>query len=160
MYKFPIKPKFVEYHENESFKLHKDLNLFHNKVRIRKPITNMQNLFKDRLGIPLDAPAIRDSYLMKEFSNKYLILLCSELEQEKKLNKIIEKYEKNQLKNNGYEIEITKDFILLKALNLKGFELGINTLTEIFEQTFSKYFEIKDYDQYIQIPSLSILDGI
>lgn len=160
MYEFPTKPQIIEYYEDEPLKLHKNLNLFHNKVKLRKFITSLQNLFKDRVGIPLDAPAIRDTYLKKEYSDKYLILLCSELEIEKELNTIIDKYEKNQLKSSGYEIEVTKDFILLKAIDLMGFEIGINSLKSIFEQAFSKYFSENKFDKYIQIPSLSIFDGL
>jgi len=160
MYEFSKKPQFIEYHEEEPLKLHKNLNLFHSKVKIRKFITGLQNLFKERIGIPLDAPAIRDTYLKKEYSDKYLILFCAELEKEKELNIIIDNFEKNQIKSSGYEIEITRDFILLKTIDLKGFEIGINSLKTIFEQIFSKYFSEKKFDEYIQIPSLSIFDGL
>ncbi len=160
MYEFPKKLKSLKYHENQSFALHKNLILLHNKSRIRKLITDLQIFFKERVGIPLDATAIRDNYLKKEYSDKYLILLCAELEKEKELDIIIEKYENIQLKSGTYEIEVTKEFTLLKAIDFKGFERGINTLKIILEQTFSNYFKENEFEKYIQIPSLSILDEI
>ena len=117
-------------------------------------------MFKERVGIPLDATAIRDSYLKKKYFDKYLILLCAELEKEKELEKIIDKYENTQLKSGAYEIEVTKEFTLLKAIDFKGFEKGVNTLKIILEQTFSNYFKENEFEKYIQIPSLSILDEI
>lgn len=160
MYEFPKKLKSLKYHENQSFALHKNLILLHNKSRIRKLITDLQILFKERVGIPLDATAIRDNYLKKKYSDKYLILLCAELEKEKELDIIIEKYENIQLKSGAYEIEVTIEFTLLKAIDFKGFERGINTLKIILEQTFSNYFKDNEFEKYVQIPSLSILDEI
>lgn len=160
MFEFQTPPQKVEQHEGESFILHKGLNLFHNKMRIRKLITGLQNLFKDRVGIPLDAPAIRDTYFKEEYTNKGYVLLCSKLETEKTINSIYEKYNDINLNEAGYEIEITKDYLFLKAPREEGFEKGIETLTAIFNQTLDQYFKEKDFDKDIQIPSLKILDGV
>ncbi|MCK4239715.1 MAG: hypothetical protein KAX33_11365, partial [Candidatus Lokiarchaeota archaeon] len=65
-----------------------------------------------------------------------------------------------QLKSGAYEIEVTKEFTLLKAIDFKGFEKGVNTLKIILEQSFYNYFKENEFEKYIQIPSLSILDEI
>ncbi len=160
MYEFQTQPQKVEYHEGESFKLHKDLNLFHNKMRIRKLITGVQNLFKERLGIPLDAPAIRDTYFKAEYTNKSFILLCSELDKERELNQIFEKYIVHNLNPGGFEIEVSNEYIFLRAPDESGFEKGIKILTSILNQTLNKYFKEKQFEEHIEIPMLSILDGI
>jgi hypothetical protein len=160
MYEFQTQPQKVKYHKGEPFKLHKDLNLFHNKMRIRKLITGVQNLFKERVGIPLDAPAIRDTYFRAEYTDNNLILLCSELDKERELNQIFEKYMDYNLNPGGFELEVTNGYIFLKAPDESGFEKGIKILTSILDQTFKKYFEEKIFEEYIEIPMLSVLDGI
>jgi hypothetical protein len=124
---------------------------FHSKSKIRKSLTQLQYLFKSHTSNPLLALGIRDAYLKKEFTNKYLVVLFTIQENAKDTNNIIEKYTDIEINEGCFYLITTSDYMLLLTKDTEGVNLGVSMMEEIFIQVLEDYFNKKNYDEYIKI---------
>ncbi len=159
-YVFKLKPTEITYLDKDPLKLNKDFIFFHNKIKFRKEITQLQNIFKDYTKIALQASGIRDSYLKEEFSKPFYIVVFTTHEVVRKANEIIEPYSHLELKTGCYFLESTSEYILLLAKDLSGIKSGVITMEDIFYQTFEDYFAQKNTDDYVKIRSFKLLNCI
>ena len=159
-YVFKVKPKEITYLDHDPLELNKDLIFFHNKIKFRKEITQLQNIFKEYTKTALQASGIRDSYLKEEFSEKYYIIVFTTHDGVKKSNEIIEPHRHLELKTGCYYLESTSEYMLLLAKDLDGVKSGVNTMEEVFYQTFEEYYAQKNTDDYVKIRSFKLFNCI
>ena len=159
-YVFKLKPDEITYLNDEPLELNKDLIFFHNKIKFRKEITQLQNIFKDYTKIALQASGIRDSYLEDEFAEKFYLILFTTHEIIRKANEIVEPNSHLELKAGCYYLESTSEYILLLAKDLSGLKSGVITMEEIFYQTFEDYLTQKNPEEYVKIRSFKIFNCI
>ena len=157
-YEFSNKPMKLNYKDEEPLRLNKEYNFFHNKNKFRKELNRLQYLFKDYTGNTLVASGIRDSYLNEQYTEKYLLILFTTNETVKKANDIIEKHSDLTLTNGCFYIESNSDYILLLSLDMEGLTAGVDTLEEIFSQTFEDYIQQKVFDDYVKIRSFELFN--
>jgi len=159
-YVFKLKPTEITYLDKDPLKLNKDFIFFHNKIKFRKEITRLQNLFKDYTKIALPASGIRDSYLKEEFSESYYIIVFTTHEVVRTANEIIEPHSQIDLKTGCYYLESTSEYILLLAKDLGGVKSGVITMEDIFHQTFEDYYAQKNTDDFVKIRSFKLFNCI
>ena len=159
-YVFKVKPTEITYLDNDPLELNKDLIFFHNKIKFRKEITQLQNIFKEYTKIALQASGIRDSYLKEEFSEKYYIIVFTTHDVVRKSNEIIEPHRHLELKTGCYYLESTSEYMLLLAKDLSGVKSGVNTMEDIFYQTFEEYYTQKNTDDFVKIRSFKLFNCI
>ena len=159
-YVFKVKPTEITYQDKEPLKLNKDFIFFHNKIKFRKEITQLQNLFNEYTKIALQASGIRDSYLKEEFSEAFYIIVFTTHDVVRKTNEIIEPHIHIELNKGCYYLESTPEYILLLAKDLAGIKSGVITLEDIFHQTFEDYFAQKNIDDYVKIRSFKLFNCI
>ena len=159
-YAFKLKPTEITYQDKEPLKLNNDFIFFHNKIKFRKEITQLQNIFKEHTKTALPASGIRDSYLKEEYSEPFYIIIFTTHEVVRKANEIIEPYSHYELKKGCYYLESTSEYILLLAKDLGGLKSGVITMEDIFYQTFEDYFAQKNTDDYIKIRSFKLSNCI
>ncbi len=157
-FKFEKSPKKLTYLEKEPFKLNKDLQFYHNKVKIKALLTPLQELFKLHVGAPLMITAIRDSYLNAEFSENYLTVLFTTFENAQKANDIIKPLNDMKIETNCYYLEIDTQYLILLAKDMKGITAGCKVLEELIKQSFNDYFENKNFDSFITMPTTKLYD--
>jgi len=157
-FEFKKSPKEITYFEKEPLKLNKDFAFFHNKNKFRKELTRLQYLFKSYTNIALNAFGIRDTYLNKEYSDKYLILIFTTNKIIKDANDIIKSHSKIQIKNGCFYIVSNSKYMLLLAKDMGGLVFGIDTIEDIFKQVMEDYLNKKNFDDYIRIRSFKLLD--
>ena len=157
-YVFKVKPTEITYLDKDPLELNKDFIFFYNKIKFRKEITQLQNLFKEYTKTALQASGIRDSYLKEEFSETFYIVLFTTHELVKKANEIIEPHRLIELNTGCYYLESTSEYMLLLAKELSGLKLGVNTMEDIYYQTFEDYFAQKNPDNYVKIRSFKLLN--
>ena len=150
-FEFKKSPKEITYIDGEPLKLTENFVFFHSKNKIRKSLTPLQNLVKSHTKNPLLASGIRDTYLKKEFSEKYLIVLFTTQENGRDTNSVIEKYTEIELNQGCYYLVSTSAYMLLLAKDMEGLNLGVSIMEEILSQTLEDYFSKKNYDEYIKI---------
>jgi len=102
---FKETPKEITYIEDKPLELNEDFVFFHNKSKVRKDLTPIQHLFKSYTTNPLLALGIRDSFLKKELTEQYLIILFNTSESIKNTDNIIARYN---------DIEINQIYIYIK----------------------------------------------
>ncbi len=159
-FKFENPPKKITYLDVEPLKLTEEFGFFHNKSKLRKALTPIQYLFKSYLKNPLIATGIRDSYLKEGFTEKYLIVLFTTSEVVKDTNKIVEKYSDIELNQSCFLLEATSKYMLLLAKDMDGLTFGIGTIEDILKQVMEDYFNKKNFDEYIKIPSFQLSNCI
>ncbi len=159
-YVFKVKPTEITYMEKDPLELKKDFIFFHNKIKFRKEITRLQNIFKEYTKIALQASGIRDSYLKEEFSETFYIIVFTTHEVVRKTNEIIEPHRHIDLKTGCYYLESTSEYILLLAKDLGGVKSGVITMEDIFYQTFEDHFAQKNTDDYVKIRSFKLFNCI
>ncbi len=157
-YKFKKPPKTITYYDDKPLELTNDFTFYHNKSKFRKELNRFQQLFKNYLSTSLIASAIRDSYLKEDYTNEYLILLFTKKEIVRETNQIIEAHIDEEIQPGSFFLEATSKYILLLAVDMEGLILGLNTLEEIFIQTFEDYFDRKQFDEYIKIRPFKIVN--
>jgi hypothetical protein len=150
-YEFKNPPNEISYLEGEPLKLSDSFIFYHNKNKFRKELNRLQIAFKNHTKTPLIASAIRDTYLKEEYTNKYLIIYFTTGEEIKNLNDVIESHANEEIKHGAFLLENTSSYMLLLAKDMEGLNLGIDTMEEIFQQTFSNYFSQNKLDDYIKI---------
>ena len=157
-YVFKVKPTEITYTDKSPLELNKDFIFFHNKIKFRKEITQLQNIFKEYTKAALPASGIKDTYLKEEFSERFYIVVFTTHKVVRKTNEIIEPHSHLELKSGCYLIESTSEHILLLAKDLKGIKSAIITMEDIFYQTFEEYFTQENVDNYIKIRAFRLLD--
>ncbi len=159
-YVFKLKPTEIEYLDTDPLKLTNDFIFFHNKIKFRNEITQLQNIFKDHTKNALQSSGIRDSYLKEEFSKTFYLIIFTTHEVVRKANEIIEPHHHLELKTGCYYLESTSEYIILLAKDLGGLKSGVITMEDIFYQTFKNYFAQKNTDDYIKIRSFKLFNCI
>ncbi|MHA1233674.1 MAG: hypothetical protein ACTSQL_01155 [Promethearchaeota archaeon] len=157
-YVFNVKPTEITYLDKDPLELNSDLIFFHNKIKFRKEITQLQNLFKEYTKTALQASGIRDSYLKEEFSENFYLIIFTTHDIVKKTNEIIEPRSHFDLKVGCYYLESTSEYMLLLAKDLDGVKSGVNTMEDIFYQTFEEYYAQKNTDDYVKIRSFKLFN--
>ncbi|MFX1320226.1 MAG: hypothetical protein ACFFAQ_01150 [Promethearchaeota archaeon] len=159
-FEFKKPPKEIAYFEKEPLKLNKDFVFFHNKSKFRKELTRLQYLFRSYTKIALNAFGIRDSYINKEYSDKYLVLLFTTNEIIKDANQIIKIHSEIEIKNGCFYLVSNSKYMLLLAKDMGGLVFGIDTIEDLFKQVMEDYLNKKNFDDYIKIRSFKLLDCI
>jgi hypothetical protein len=159
-YVFKVKPTEITYLDKDPLELNKDFIFFHNKIKFRKEITQLQNIFKEYTKIALLASGIRDSYLKEEFSEIFYIIVFTTHDVIRKSNEIIEPHSNLELKKGCYYLESTSEYILLLAKDLNGVKSGVITMEDIFYQTFEDYYAQRNTDDYVKIRSFKLFNCI
>ena len=148
---FKIPPKEIIYGDEEPLKLSNEFSFYHNKNMFRKELNRLQNLFLRYLKTSLVAAGIRDSYLKEKYSENFLLLLFTDNKIMKETNQIIKAHSDVEIHPNCFYLESSTKYILLLAKDMDGLISGIDTMEEIFSQTFEDYFSRKKFDEYIKI---------
>ena len=159
-YVFKSKPKEITYIDGEPLKLSKDFSFFHNKIKFRKELTRLQIFFKDSAKIAPQASGIRDSYLKEEYSENFLLVIFTTNEIIRQANLIIEPHKNIELSPGCFYLQSNSESMLLLAKDMEGLSYGVDTMEEIFSQTFEIYFEQKNFDEYIKIRPFKLLNCI
>ena len=155
-FSFKTEPKELSYSKKSPMKLDQSLFFFHNKNHFRPLLNDLQYLFKSAVGVALHAAGIRDTYLKEEYSENNLVVILSNHEISKKSNQIIEKNLSVNIEKGCYFIEIDSEYILLIAKDIEGLKVGIKTFESVLQQTFDNYFEQKNFDDYIKVPTMKL----
>jgi len=150
-YKLTNPPNEISYLDGEALKLTDGFIFYHNKNKFRKEINRLQIVFKTHTKTPLIASAIRDTYLKEEYTNKYLVVFFTTGEFIKNLNDAITTHVNKEIKQSAFLLENTSNYMLLLAKDMEGLVLGIDTMEEIFQQTFSNYFAQNKLEEFIKI---------
>jgi len=148
---FEKPPENITYFDKEPLKLTNEFVFFHNKNKFRKELNRLQYLFKSYTKVALNAAGIRDSYLIEENSEKYLIVLFTTSDIVKKTDDILENYSDLELGSGCFHIEATSNFVLLLTKDMDGLSSGINMMEEILKQILEDYFNQQKFDEYIKI---------
>ncbi len=157
-YKFEQHPKEISYLEGEPLKLTKEFAFYHNKSNFRKELTRLQDLLKEYLNALLLATGIRDSYLEEEITEKYLIVLFTDMRTHKKANEIIKPLVSTSINPGCFYLETRSEYMLLLAKDMDGLVSGIDTMETILKQTLEDYFKQKIFDDYIKIRPFKLLN--
>ncbi|NVM16565.1 MAG: hypothetical protein HWN80_02535 [Candidatus Lokiarchaeota archaeon] len=157
-YEFRSNPKEITYLDDEPLKLDKDFVFFHNKIKFRKELTRLQLLFKEFTNYSLLASGIRDSYLKEEYSEKFFIVIFTSNQIIKDANQMIDPHKDTNFKPGCFYLESTPNYLLLLAKDMEGLTSGIDTLDDIFTQTFELYIEQNDLEDYIKIKRFKLFN--
>ncbi|TFG22794.1 MAG: hypothetical protein EU529_09315 [Promethearchaeota archaeon] len=150
-YEFKIPPKEIIYGDEEPLKLSNEFSFYHNKNIFRKELNRLQNLFLRYLKTSLVAAGIRDSYLKEIYSENHLIIIFTDNKIVKETNQIIEAHSDIEILSKCFYLESSTKYMLLISKDMDGLISGIDTMEEIFTQTFEEYFSRKKFDEYIKI---------
>jgi len=150
-YNFQKTPLELKYFDKEPLKLTKEFVFYHDKSFFRKNLTQLQNLTKKYLNTTLLASGIRDTYIHEEITEKFLVLLFTTQNIQKKTTEIVEPHISRTIDKKCCFIETTSDYMLLLARDLEGIISGIDKMQEILTQTLEHYFEQKNFDAFIEI---------
>jgi len=149
IFKNPLKS--ITYIDGEPLKLTEKFAFFHNKTKIRKNLTQLQNLFKSYIKSPLLASGIRDSYLTEEYTEEYLIVLFTTPEIIKNSNEILASCSDIEFTQGNFFLISTPDYMMLLAKNMNGMNSGVEIMEEILNQVLEDYFNKKKFEDYIKI---------
>ena len=141
----------ISYMDGDPLKLNNEFNFFHNKNKFRRELNDLQYIFKDYTGNSLVASGIRDSYLKKEISDNFLVMVFSTNETIKNASHIVEPRINLAFEEGSYYIESRDKYILLLSKDMKGLKSGINVLEMIFTQVFENYLKINNLEEYVKI---------
>ncbi len=147
--KYP--PISIDYLEGEPLKLLNDFRFYHNKIKFRKDIIKLQNLFQKYLNTPLQATGIRDSYMKEPYFESYLILFFSTFKLIQCINDIMENYLDITIKEGCFYLESNSTYMILLSKDINGMRAGIDEMEDILDQVLDKYFQEQKFEDYIQI---------
>ncbi len=153
---FKNPPKSITYMDGELLKLTEKFAFFHNKTKIRKNLTQLQNLFKSYMKNPLLASGIRDSYLTEEYTEEYLIVLFTTPEIIKQSNEILALYSDIEFTQGNFFLISTPDYMMLLAKDMNGINSGVEIMEEILNQVLEDYFNKKKFEDYIKICQIKL----
>jgi len=157
-FEFDKSPKNITYFDNEPLKLNNEFIFFLNKSKFRKELTRLQNLIKSYIKTPLIVSGIRDTYLKKQYTEKYLIVLFTTSENVKEINAIIEAHSDIELSPGCVFLETNSEYLLLLTRNMEGLILGVNIMELILKQILEDYLNQKKFDEYITIRPFKLID--
>ncbi len=155
-FEFKENPKEITYIEKPPLELNEDFVFYHNKSKVRKELTPLQFLFKSFTNNPLLALGIRDSFLKKEFTDKYFIILFTTSEIVKKVNGIIAEYTDIEINQGFFYLVTTSDYMLLLTKDMDGVKSGTKAMEEILNQVLEDYSNKEKYNDFIKICQLRI----
>ncbi len=155
-FEFKENPKEITYIEKSPLELNEDFVFYHNKTKVRKELTPLQYLFKSFTNNPLLALGIRDSFLKKELTDKYFIILFTTSEIVKDVNGIIVEYSDVEINKGCFYLVTTSDYMLLLTEDMGGVKSGIKIMEEILNQVLEDYFRKKNFDDFIKIRQFRI----
>jgi hypothetical protein len=150
-FEFKKDPKIITYLDGKSLNLTNQFVFYHNKNRFRKDLTRLQNLFNDKVNVPLLASGIRDSYIKEEYSDNYLITIFTTKLKIKESNQMFESMQYKSLEDGCALIYANEEYMILVAKDMIGLVLGIEYIEEILTQILDEYLERKEFDDYIKI---------
>jgi len=156
-FEFKETPKEITYIEESPLELNEDFVFYHNKSKVRRELTPLQYLIKSFTKNPLLALGIQDSFLKKEFTDKYFIILFAASEIVKKTNEIIAEYIDIEINQGCYYLVTTSDYMLLLTKDMDGLKSGAKTMEEILNQVLEDYFTKKNLDDFIKITRFKII---
>jgi len=156
-FEFKENPKEITYIEEPPLELNEDFVFYHNKSKVRKGLTPLQYLFKSFTKNPLLAIGIQDSYLKKEFTDKYFIVLFTTSEIVKNSNGIIAEHIDIEINKGCFYLATTSDYMLLLTKDIDGLDSGTKTMQEILNQVLEDYFTKKNFDDFIKITRFTII---
>ena len=156
-YEFKTPPKEITYYDDKPLELNQELTFYHNKTQFRKELTRLQYLFKKYLKNTLLASGIRDSYLKKEYSEEYFIVLFADINLVKEINQIVEKHSEKEILPRCFFLESNSNYMVLLSKDIEGLTLGIDEMESIFTQTFEDYLNRKQFDDYIKIRQFKMI---
>jgi len=159
-FEFEKEPKEITYDKSKSLKLSNEFRFYHNKLKFRKNLNDLQYLFQEYLKNSLVAAGIRDSYIKVEYTENYLFMILTTPEIIKNTNQIIKEFVEKDPGKGCYYMKCTEDWFLVFAKNLKGIRAGIEKSHKMLKQVLKLYFERGKFDEYIKIPSFSLYDCI
>jgi len=148
--------KKITYIEESPLELNEDFVFYHNKSKVRKELTPLQYLIKSFTKNPLLALGIQDSFLKKEFTDKYFIILFTTSENVKNSNGIIAEYTDIEINQGCFYLVTTSDYMLLLTKDLDGLKSGKKIMEEILNQVLEDYFTKKNFDDFIKIRQFRI----
>lgn len=157
-FEFDKSPKNITYFDNEPLKLNNEFIFFLNKSKFRKELTRIQNLIKYYIKTPLIVTGIRDTYLKKQYTEKYLLVLFTTSEVVKETNTIIEAHSDIELNLGCVFLETNSEYLLLLTRNMEGLILGVNIMELILKQILEDYLNQKKFDEYITIRPFKLID--
>ena len=155
-FEFKETPKEITYIEESPLELNEDFVFYHNKSKVRKELTPLQYLIKSFTKNPLLALGIQDSFLKKEFTDKYFIILFTVSENVKNTNGIIAEYTDIEINQGCFYLVTTSDYMLLLTKDLDGLKSGKKIMEEILNQVLEDYFTKKNFDDFIKIRQFRI----
>jgi len=159
-FELKTKPKEINYMDGEPLKLSEEFRFYHNKLKFRKELTPLQFLFSDFFDTTLQASAIRDSYIKREYDDNYLIVIFCEPETIKNANEIIEDHIKMDLNDECYYMESKSDYMLLLSKDIEGIRSGVEKMIEILKQVLNDYFDRKQFEEYIKVQPFNLFDCV
>jgi hypothetical protein len=155
-FEFKENPKEITYIEKPPLVLNEDFVFYHNKSKVRKELTPLQYLIKSFTNNPLLALGIRDSFLKKEFTDKYLIILFTTSEIVNNTNRIITEYTNIEINQGCFYLVTTSDYMMLLTKDMAGLKSGAKVIEEILNQVLEDYFTKQNYDDFIKIRQFRI----
>ena len=159
-FEFENEPKAITYNESNPLKLTNEFRFYHNKLKFRKNLNDLQYLFQEYLKFPLIAAGIRDTYVKVEYTENYLFMILTTPEIIKDTNRIIKEFVEKDPGKDCYYIKCTEEWFLLFAKNLKAIRAGIERSHKMLKQILKSYFETQEYDEYIKIPAFLLYDCV
>ena len=75
----------------------------------------------------------------------------------KRTNEILESISQLKINKNNFYLETTTEYMLLLAEDIDGLNYGIDTMKEIFTQTFDNYLSNKQFEDFVKIRPFKIL---
>lgn len=151
-YEFEKEPKKIKYEEGEPLQLTKEFRFYHNKVKFRKDLKSLQNLFEKYTKHPLIAAGIRGSYLKEEYFEKYLVILFTTVDKIKNATALVDgALNGKDIEKGCFIMETNSDCLTVVAKDMDGIKFGIETLEDILRQTLEDYLQQKEFDKFIQV---------
>ncbi len=157
-FEFEKTPQEITYFDNDPLELHNEFMFLHNKSKFRKELTRLQNLIKSYTKAPLMVTSIRDAFLKKEYTEKYLIVLLTTSQYVKEVNTIIEAYSGIDFNPGCVFLEANSKYMLLLTRDMEGLILGVNIMELILKQILENYLNEKRFDEYITIRPFKLID--
>lgn len=148
---FKETPKEFTYEEGEPLKLNEKFKFYHNKLKFRRELNKLQYLFQDYVKTTLQAAGIRDTYLKKEYTDAFFMVIFTDPNTIKQTNAFIKEYEDITLEKGCYFIDCNSDRMLLLAKDFDAISAGTVTMETILDQVLREYFQRKEFDKFMKI---------
>ncbi|TXT66719.1 MAG: hypothetical protein BAJALOKI1v1_260017 [Promethearchaeota archaeon] len=155
---FKKEPQELRYNEEDPLKLTEEFKFYHNKLKFRIELNQLQYLFQDYMKVPLQAAGIRDTYLKLEYTDKYYMVIFTDMNTIKNANQIIEENMDVSIEKGCYYLRTTPTYMLLLAKDYDGIDTGITMMREILDQVLHDYFRQQEFDEFIKVQPFTLQD--